>query len=228
MWQPRSDSSTHSYLLLVSSKPHQDCNSLNPSVPNRSISFSGLRLNVYLGVMHTPKASLVDDTHPCASCAPITCTHTHTHTPHTHAHTDRQTDRQTDRSRMLCKQLHNFLGLLLVEFFLCCKVMSQIENCPFPPCRSSGTLQRVLHHIRQCHHSNQVPGEFIVRFNLQQCPDCRRWFLKLGQHKSQCRKRKDFERTTQRSKVVTSGHPAPSGSNAATLPSQSGTRSFLL
>ena len=56
-------------------------------------------------------------------------------------------------------------------------------------CKLSGPLRRLLGHIRQSHDSECLLREFVNRLNLLRCSQCQLWFLKLGQHTSQCRKR---------------------------------------
>ena len=68
--------------------------------------------------------------------------------------------------------------------------MSRGEQCPFPYCQMSGSVQRVLSHIRDVHDSSLLPSSFIDRLHLRQCGSCKKWFLKLAQHKSKCPDRK--------------------------------------
>ena len=85
-------------------------------------------------------------------------------------------DRQTDRQNSLV-------------FFLSTAMSQAEEGCPFHLCKVSGPLRRLLGHTRQSHDSDSLPREFVDRLNLLRCPHCSLWFLKLGQHTSQCRKR---------------------------------------
>ena len=68
--------------------------------------------------------------------------------------------------------------------------MSQGEECPFPYCHMSGTIRRVLSHIREVHDSSCLPSEFVDRLHLHQCEFCNKWFSKLAQHKSKCPERR--------------------------------------
>ena len=79
--------------------------------------------------------------------------------------------------------------------------MSRVESCPVQSCTVSGTLQRVLCHLRQSHDPNDVPISFTRRLSLSQCQLCRKWFVKLGQHMSQCKK---SQPTTQAAILATS------------------------
>ena len=56
--------------------------------------------------------------------------------------------------------------------------------CPLQDCQSENSLKRVLAHIRDFHKKDQCPEEFIREYGLQQCPRCRKWFLKLQWHLS--------------------------------------------
>ena len=57
-------------------------------------------------------------------------------------------------------------------------------RCPVPGCAWENSLKRVLAHIRSFHDVDQCPEEFIREYDLQQCPRCRKWYLKLQQHLS--------------------------------------------
>ena len=92
--------------------------------------------------------------------------------------------------------------------------MSSAEKCPYESCHVSDTLKRVLCHIRDAHDPNLLPGDFIARLNLLQCSFCKRWYLKLKQHTSQCRSRKsvsDGQRSSQGH--TTLGASSPPGRN---------------
>lgn len=67
--------------------------------------------------------------------------------------------------------------------------MSQEESCPFTSCQISGSRQRLLGHIRSSHCEEELPADFVSRLNLLQCAHCKKWFQKLAQHSSQCKKR---------------------------------------
>ena len=59
--------------------------------------------------------------------------------------------------------------------------------CPVADCMWENSLGRVLAHLRDFHHSEDCPDEFIREHHLSQCPKCFQWYLKLQQHVSKCR-----------------------------------------
>ena len=67
--------------------------------------------------------------------------------------------------------------------------MSQEQSCPFSSCHVFGSRKRLLDHIRSSHCEEELPADFVSRLNLLQCAHCKKWFQKLGQHSSQCKKR---------------------------------------
>ena len=59
-------------------------------------------------------------------------------------------------------------------------------ECPFALCPMSGSVRRVLAHIRDVHDSSRLDQDFIDSFRLQWCEFCLKWFSKLAQHRSKC------------------------------------------
>ena len=56
--------------------------------------------------------------------------------------------------------------------------------CPMTGCKWENSLKQVLAYIRNCHKTEDCPGEFIQEHGLEQCPRCCRWYLKLQRHLS--------------------------------------------
>ena len=102
--------------------------------------------------------------------------------------------------------------------------MSRSESCPYQSCKVSGTAQRVLCRIRQVHDPNLLPADFIARVRLHQCSFCANWFLKLGQHSSQCRSRHQRSSQEQRERVSFTPHCGNVEGNVSSQASSAGTQ----
>ena len=70
-------------------------------------------------------------------------------------------------------------------------------TCPFPSCHVSGRLRRILTHVREVHNSDDVSEAFVSRWKLRRCEHCQKWFMKLGQHISQCRRASLLDNSSQ-------------------------------
>ena len=64
---------------------------------------------------------------------------------------------------------------------ICTSLSCFDPSCPALRC-SKNKLAGLLRHVRESHGPNQVPGWFIRKHGIQQCPSCLKYFKDLKKH----------------------------------------------